>query len=449
MNEFKKIWLDVLGILEREISSTITYDVWIKTLEAVDIVGEKLILCAPSESNKLKVNREFKTLIVSVLKSLNALITDVEIIVSGEYEKQEELIEEKSEELPAKVEANVINPKYTFDNFVVGKCNQLAYAAARAVAEQPGNLYNPLFIYGGVGLGKTHIMQSIGNALRKQQPSLKVLYIPSEKFVNEYVMSVRKGGISSDFGKQFREKYRNLDVLMIDDIQFVSKKPETQNELFHTFNDLTQAGKQIIFASDRAPSEIPDLEDRLRSRFEWGLIADIQPPDMETRIAILQKKALAQKTVITNDVLTYMAQRLATNIREMESMLNKVILLAKLYNKPITVELAQETFKDYSEPTEEAIGAEDVIDCTCKYFDVSKEDLLGKKRDKKIVEPRQICIYVISEMMPLPLTTIGELMGGRDHTTVLHAKNKVASLIGKDERFDKAITDIKNMIYKK
>ena len=449
MNEIKKIWLDVLGILEREISSTIAYDVWIKTLEVIDIEGEKLVLCAPSESNKLKVNREYKPLIVSVLKSLNTLVTDVEIVVSGEREEKEDIAPEKNEEVVVKVEANVINPKYTFDNFVVGKCNQLVYAAARAVAEEPGLHYNPLFIYGGVGLGKTHIMQAIGNQIRKQKPKLKVLYIPCEKFVNEYVMSVRKGGISSDFGKQFREKYRNLDVLMIDDIQFVSKKSETQNELFHTFNDLTQAGKQIIFASDRAPSEIPDLEDRLRSRFEWGLIADIQPPDTETRIAILQKKALAQKTVIANDVLTYMSQRMATNIREMESMLNKVILLGKLYNKPITIELAQETFKDYSAPTEEAIGAEDVIDCTCKYFSVSKEDLLGKKRDKKIVEPRQICIYVISEMLPLPLIAIGELMGGRDHTTVLHAKNKVASLIGKDERFDKAITDIKNMIYKK
>lgn len=449
MNEVKKIWLDVLGVLEREISSTITYDVWIKTLEAIDIDGEKLILHAPSESNKLKINREFKPLIVSVLKSLNSLVTDVEIVVSDEYEKREERQEEKQEETLPKVEANVINPKYTFDNFVVGKCNQLAYAAARAVAENPGQHYNPLFIYGGVGLGKTHVMQAIGNAIRKQKPNLKVLYIPSEKFVNEYVMSVRKGGLSSDFGKQFREKYRNLDVLMMDDIQFVSKKPETQNELFHTFNDLTQSGKQIIFASDRAPSEIPDLEDRLRSRFEWGLIADIQQPDMETRIAILQKKALAQKTVISNEVLTYMAQRLATNIREMESMLNKVILLAKLYNKPITIELAQETFKDYSSPTEEAVGAEDVIECTCKYFDVTKEDLLGKKRDKKIVEPRQICMYVISEMLPLPLTTIGDIMGGRDHTTVMHAKNKVSSLLGKDERFDKAITDIKNMIYKK
>lgn len=449
MNEIKKIWLDVLGILEREISSTIAYDVWIKTLEVIDIEGEKLILCAPSESNKLKVNREYKPLIVSVLKSLNTLVSDVEIVVSGEREEREIEENERVEEVIVKVEANVINPKYTFDNFVVGKCNQLAYAAARAVAEDPGASYNPLFIYGGVGLGKTHIMQAIGNQIRKQKPKLKVLYIPCDKFINEYVMSVRKGGNSSDFGKQFREKYRNLDVLMIDDIQFVSKKPETQNELFHTFNDLTQAGKQIIFASDRAPSEIPDLEDRLRSRFEWGLIADIQPPDMETRVAILQKKALAQKTVISNDVLSYMAQRLATNIREMESMLNKVILLAKLYNKSISVELAQETFKDYSKPTEEAVGAEDVIDCTCKYFDISKEDLLGKKRDKKIVEPRQICIYVISEMLPLPLTAIGEIMGNRDHTTVLHAKNKVASLVGKDERFDKAITDIKNMIYKK
>ena len=451
MNDVRKIWEDVLEILETE-TTTLSFDVWIKPLEAVDIKGEKLVLSAPTETNKEAINKQYlRPLIVGALKKVNNLLNEIEIIVTGQkQDEDEEEVDSKAKlDEPVRVEANVINPRYTFDNFVVGKCNQLVYAAARAVAENPGAYYNPLFIYGGVGLGKTHIMQAIGNELRRKNPNLKVLYIPSEKFVNEYVLSVRKGGNASDFGKQFREKYRNLDVLMIDDIQFVSKRPETQNELFHTFNDLKQAGKQIIFASDRAPAEIPDLEDRLRSRFEWGLIADIQPPDMETRIAILQKKALSQKAIISSDVLAYMAQRLATNIREMESLLNKVILLAKLYNKPITVELAQETFKDYSEPTEEAVGAEDVIDCTCKYFSIEKDDLLGPKRNKQFVEPRMICIYVISEMMPLPLTTIGEIMGKRDHTTILHAKNKVAQLLTKDERFEKAVTDIKNMVYKK
>ena len=442
MFDVKTIWSDVLQILETE-TTAISFDVWIKPLEAIDMVGEKLVLSAPTEANREAINKQLRPLIVGALKQVSPLLSDIEIVISGQ--KRVEVADEKTDE-PAKVEANLFNSRYTFDNFVVGRCNELACAAARAVAENPGVQWNPLFIYGGVGLGKTHIMQAIGNELRRRSPNLKVLYIPSEKFVNEYVLSVRRGG---DLGKQFRDKYRNLDVLMIDDIQFVSKRPETQNELFHTFNDLTQAGKQIIFASDRAPSEIPDLEDRLRSRFEWGLIADIQPPDMETRMAILQKKALIQKTVISNEVLSYMAQRLATNIREMESMLNKVILLAKLYSKPITIELAQETFKDYSEPAQEAVGAEDIIDCTCKYFSITREELVGKKRDKKIVEPRQICVYIISEMLHLPLTSIGEILGGRDHTTIHHAKSKVDSLVGKDEKFTKAITDIKNMVYKK
>ena len=219
--------------------------------------------------------------------------------------------------------------------------------------------------------------------------------------------------------------------------------------MFHTFNDLCQANKQLIFASDRAPKEIPDIEDRLRSRFEWGLIADIQPPDLETRIAILQKKAQAEKQNVPSEVLNFMAARIDNNIREMESMLNKVILLAKLYDKPITLELAQETFKDYNQPSEEVVGADDIIDSTCKYFGVSRDDLLGKKRDKKIVEPRQICIYLISEMLPLPLTSIGGIMGGRDHTTIMHAKNKIALAVGKEERYRIAVHDIRDMVYKK
>ena len=212
---------------------------------------------------------------------------------------------------------------------------------------------------------------------------------------------------------------------------------------------MCQANKQLIFASDRAPKEIPDIEDRLRSRFEWGLIADIQPPDLETRIAILQKKAQLEKHIVPSEVLYFMAAHIDNNIREMESMLNKVVLLSKLYDKPVTLELAQETFKDYNGPTEEAVGADDIIDTTCKYFGITREDIVGKKRDKKIVEPRQICIYLISEMLPLPLTSIGSIMGGRDHTTIMHAKNKIASAVTKDERFRSAVQDIRDMIYKK
>lgn len=273
-----------------------------------------------------------------------------------------------------------------------------------------------------------------------------MLYVSSEKFVNELIASIRsKGGSTVDF----REKYRSADVLMIDDIQFISKKESTQVEMFHTFNDLYQTNKQIIFASDRPPKEIPDLEERLRTRFEWGLIADVQPPDLETRIAILQKKSQLMKYQVPQDVLTYMAQREGSNIREMESLLNKVVLLSKLYDKPLSVDLAAEAFKDYRKPQEEAVEAEDIIEATLKlYPNVSKEDLVGKKRDKEVVEPRMICIYLITELLPLPMTSVGALMGGRDHTTIMHAKNKVAGLIGKDERIKSRVEDIRNMVFK-
>ena len=454
-DDVKQLWEAAVDILERQVR-TLDFDIWIKTLEPVSIEGEKLVLSTPTEMSRRRVETVFRDYIVKALKSSNLIISDFALVVSGE-KREEEVKSEKprsqvpeEQEMPERIEANVLKPGFTFDTFVVGRSNEVAYAAARSVAENPGENYNPLFIYGGVGLGKTHLMHAIGNELKRRSPKLKVLYIPTEKFVNEYVTSVRRGGESSDFGKQFHDKYRNLDVLMIDDIQFIAKRVETQNELFHTFNDLAQAGKQIVFTSDRPPKEIPDLEERLRSRFEWGLIVDIQQPDMETRMAILQKKALFQHTVLPQDVLTYMAQRSASNIREMESMLNKVIFLARLYNKPISVALAQETFKDYAEPTQESVAAEDVINCVCKYFNVTKDELLGKKKDKRVAEPRQICMYVISELLPLPQTAIGEMLGGRDRTTVLHAKNKVAQALEKGDDFTtRAVSDVKNMVYRK
>lgn len=450
METVKKTWRDALAILETE-ASAISFDVWIRPLDAVDIEDDKLILMAPTEANVMAINNQLRPLICEVLHRINPLLSDIEIRIPSTGAKNAAAVEkeENEPEPPRKMQtgfdSGIINPRYTFDNFVVGKCNQLVVAAAKAVVMTPGTLYNPLFIYGGVGLGKTHIMHAIGNAIRKNDSALKVMYISSEKFVNEFIEAIRSSGGAGEF----REKYRSVDVLMIDDIQFISKKAGTQEELFHTFNDLCQANKQLIFASDRAPKEIPDIEDRLRSRFEWGLIADIQPPDLETRIAILQKKAQMEKQNVPPEVLNFMAARIDNNIREMESMLNKVVLLAKLYDKPITLGLAEETFKDYNEPTEEAVGADDIIDNTCKYFGITREDILGKKRDKKIVEPRQICIYLISEMLPLPLTSIGGIMGGRDHTTIMHAKNKIASAVSKEDRFRTAVQDIRDMIYKK
>lgn len=450
METVKKIWSDALAILEIE-ASAISFDVWIRPLEAVDIEDDRLILNAPTEANVAAINGQLRPLICEVLHRINPLIADIELRLPSVSEtrapvaEKEEASIEKPRKMQPGFDSSMINPRYTFDNFVVGKCNQLVVAAAKAVVMTPGTLYNPLFIYGGVGLGKTHILHAIGNAIRKNDSALKVMYISSEKFVNEFIEAIRSSGGAGGF----REKYRSVDVLMIDDIQFISKKAGTQEELFHTFNDMCQANKQLIFASDRAPKEIPDIEDRLRSRFEWGLIADIQPPDLETRIAILQKKAQLEKHIVPSEVLYFMAAHIDNNIREMESMLNKVVLLSKLYDKPVTLELAQETFKDYNGPTEEAVGADDIIDTTCKYFGITREDIVGKKRDKKIVEPRQICIYLISEMLPLPLTSIGSIMGGRDHTTIMHAKNKIASAVTKDERFRSAVQDIRDMIYKK
>ncbi len=445
----------MLPIIEPEVS-TITFDLWIKPLEPVDVDENKLILLAPSELCRDNINRSLRPVITRVLTGVNPLFTGIDILIPSEMsqnrmaddEPEEETEQPETASPSPQMDATVLNHRYTFDNFVVGECNKFAVAAARAVAEKPGEQYNPLFIYGGAGLGKTHIMHAIGNYIRKHDQHKKVLYVSSEKFVNDLIASIRaKSGSTVDF----REKYRSADVLMIDDIQFISKKESTQMEMFHTFNDLYQANKQIIFASDRSPKEIPDLEERLRTRFEWGLIADVQPPDLETRIAILQKKSQIEKYYVPEEVLNFMAQRIDSNIREMESLLNKVILLSKLYDKPVSVELAAEAFKDYAPKTkDEALTPDDVIEATLKlYPGLSREELLGKKRDKDIVEPRMICIYLISELLPLPLTSIGAVMGGRDHTTVMHSKNKVAGLISRDERVKSKVEDIRNMVYKK
>lgn len=446
----KELWKGMLTSLEVEVSA-ITFDVWIKTLEPVNIVDSKLILLAPGEGGRRFVTDRFSDVISDALsKQENAPANKVIIIAPDEYELYKPVTGENftaDEPEPPKVEANVISPKYNFENFVVGKSNQFMYAAARAVADEPGKRYNPLFIYGGAGLGKTHIMHAIGNAVRTNYPQLKVLYAPSEKFINEFIGAIRTNKANSS---AFRDKYRNIDVLMIDDIQFISGKEATQEEMFHTFNDLYQSNKQIILTSDRPPKEIAPLEERLRSRFEWGLIADVQAPDLETRIAILQKKAQYEKCNIAAEVLTFMAERMSSNIRDMESLLNKVIFLSRLYDRAPTVDMAQEALKDYSDKSDSStITPEQIMDCVCKYFSVSKEDLQGKKKTKEIVEPRQVCIYIIYDMLDLPLATIGNLFGGRDHTTVMHARDKIAEKMNSAPKVKVAVQDIKDMVLKK
>lgn len=448
MSNAKELWDKMLTGLEIEVSA-VNFDVWIKTLEPINIIDGRLVLMVPSEGSRQFVTEKFSEQLTAAMKEVNPLMTGILIIGPSDADtyrtKEDTYVIEEEEPLP-KMEANVINPKYNFENFVVGKSNQFMYAAARAVADEPGSRHNPLFIHGGAGLGKTHIMHAIGNSLRMSHPHLKVLYVPIDKFVKEFIGAIRT---TREKSSAFHDKYRSVDVLMIDDIQFIATRPGTQEEMFHTFNDLYNNNKQIILTSDRPPKEISPLEERLRSRFEWGLIVDVQSPDLETRIAILQKKAQLEKYNIPFDILSFMAEKISDNVREMESLLNKVIFLSRLYNSAPSIDLVKEALKDYTDKTEESVSADRIIDCTCRYFNISKDDLIGKKKNKEIVEPRQICIYLITDMVALPLATIGSMFGGRDHTTVMHARDKVAEKLQTNTKLKVAVSDIKDMVLKK
>ena len=331
-----------------------------------------------------------------------------------------------------------LNPKYVFETFVTGNSNRFAHAAALAVAEAPAKVYNPFFMYGGVGLGKTHLMHAIGHRILEKNPNLGVLYISSEKFTNELINSIRDGNPES-----FRQKYRNIDVLLVDDIQFLSKKEHTQEEFFHTFNTLHNANKQIIISSDRPPREIQTLEDRLRSRFEWGLITDIQAPDLETRIAILRKKALLENLTVPNDVMLFIASRIDNNIRELEGALIRVMAYASLTNQVVTNELVSEALKDvFPHGKTKEITLELIQEIVSSYFKIKMEDLLAKKRTRNLAFPRQIAMYLSRELTDTSLPRIGELFGGRDHTTVIHAHDKIARERNEDNKLNNTIKEL-------
>lgn len=338
-----------------------------------------------------------------------------------------------------------LNPKYTFDTFVVGANNNLAHAASLAVAESPGEIYNPLFIYGGVGLGKTHLMHSIGHFILKNNPAAKVLYVTSEKFTNELIDAIRNKNNFSP--TEFREKYRNNDVLLIDDIQFIIGKESTQEEFFHTFNALYEAKKQIIISSDKPPKEIETLEERLRSRFEWGLTVDIQSPDYETRMAILRKKEEMEGYNIDNEVIKYIATNIKSNIRELEGALTKIVALSRLDNKEITVELAEEALKDIISPNDKReVTPELVIQVVADHYGITPLDISSQKRNKEIVYPRQIVMYLCRDMVGTPLQMIGKYLGGRDHTTIIHGIEKITAEINKNDTLNNTIEILKKKI---
>ncbi|HCX62609.1 MAG TPA: chromosomal replication initiator protein DnaA, partial [Clostridiales bacterium] len=334
-----------------------------------------------------------------------------------------------------------LNPKYRFDNFIIGNSNRFAHAASLAVAEAPATAYNPLFLYGGVGLGKTHLMHAIGHYILDSNPDAYVLYVTSEKFTNDLINSIKDGT-----NEEFRNTYRKADVLLVDDIQFIAGKESTQEEFFHTFNALHEANKQIIVSSDNPPSEIPTLEDRLRSRFEWGLIADIQPPDYETRIAILRKKAEAENYNVPDDVISYIAQNIQSNIRKLEGALIRIYAYASLTNKKeVNLELAQEALKHLISNNKK-ITINDIKEVIANYYNISIEDLVSKRKTKNIAYPRQIAMYIGRKLTDLSLPKLGEEFGGRDHSTVLHAYNKVEEDIENSQEVKKSVDDLISML---
>jgi chromosomal replication initiator protein DnaA len=400
----------------------ISFEVWIDKLEPVCFIGHTLVLLTASSSSKNTIEKNYSATILEAVNEINPLIDKVKIITASEKDeclRQQDYIlgEELVIDKPTRPADNgfSFNKKYTFQNFVVGASNYEAFAAAQAVAEHPGGRFNPLFIYGGVGLGKTHILHAIGNYIRERFPSKKIVYITSEKFTNDFIESIKKDKNSAS---DFREKYRTVDVLMIDDVQFLANRVASQEALFHTFNDLYQNDKHIIISSDRPPKDISPLEERLRTRFQWGLPIDIRPPDIETRIAILKKKAEAQNFVLSDEVAVFIASNIETNIRDMEGLLNKVIFYSQLSGHSVTtVAVAQEALKDYLDIQHESIDAYSIMNATCKYFNISTADITGKKKNKEFVEPRMIAIYLITELVSIPLVSIGNIFGGRDHTT--------------------------------
>lgn len=451
MDKILEKWDEILSTVKHEHDiSDISFDTWIRPLEVYGVEGSTLYILVPSEQMTLSyISKKYYL----PLKVTIAELTGTEYEIKFILPEQTKNIRTgnngvpKKNALSEKADRSNLNPNYTFDTFVVGSNNRFAQSASLAVAESPGEAYNPLYIYGGPGLGKTHLMHSIGHFILERNPNAKVLYVTSEEFTNEVIESIRSGNASAM--NKLREKYRTIDVLMVDDVQFIIGKESTQEEFFHTFNHLHVSGKQIIISSDKPPKDIETLEARLRTRFEWGLIADISSPDYETRMAILRKKEELdglERYHIPDEVMQYIANNITSNIRELEGSLNKLIALANLENKPIDIPLAAEALKDMISPNNtREITPELIIEVVSDHFNVPAAELKGKKRNAEIVLPRQIVMYLCRKMTDTPLKTIGLILGGKDHASVSHGVKKIEH----DVKTDEALNNTVNIIKKK
>ncbi len=435
-------WEEILLNIKTEHELTeVSFKTWLLPTKPYALNKDTLLILVPDNQFLGYIRKKYGILLQISVEETTGIPCQVDFVTQEETEKKpaakgDSLIERKPAVDREKIRNANLNPKYTFDTFVVGKNNNFAHAAALAAAESPGAIYNPLFIHGGVGLGKTHLMHSIGHFILRnaQDPDHppRVLYVTSEKFTNELIDAIRnKNNISTT---EFREKYRNIDVLLIDDIQFIIGKESTQEEFFHTFNALYEDKKQIVITSDRPPKELETLEDRLRSRFEWGLTVDIQSPDYETRMAILRKKEELDNINIDNEVIKYIATNIKSNIRELEGALTKIVALGKLNRQEINVELAEEALKDLISPNEKReVTPELILQVVADHYNLTPDDIISQKRSREVVIPRQIVMYLCRSLTATPLKTIGNYLGGRDHTTILHGQEKIASDVEKDE----------------
>ncbi|HHW40187.1 MAG TPA: chromosomal replication initiator protein DnaA [Syntrophomonadaceae bacterium] len=427
--KLSEIWQEVLKILEKELDEQ-SFKTWINVAQPLAYHDGTLVITTLNDFTRDWFETRFSALLRTHLESkLNQNVTLRFITANG---KDSFVFSREGESIPS------LNPRYTFDTFVIGNSNRLAHAASRAVAEAPSKAYNPLFIYGGVGLGKTHLMHAIGHYVLDHNKSYRVVYVSSETFTNELINAIR-----DDKAVDFRNKYRTMDILLIDDIQFLAGKERTQEEFFHTFNALYEANKQIIISSDRVPKEIPTLEDRLRSRFEWGLLADIQPPDLETRVAILRKKAQLENYTLPDDVLLFIASKIKSNIRELEGALLRIIAYASLNQKEIDLDCANEALKDVllgDRPHHITIPM--IQKVVANYFNLKIEDFKTKRRTQNVAFPRQIAMYLARELTDASLPKVGQEFGGRDHTTVMHAYEKIKTERAKNEELDATIKDI-------
>lgn len=435
--------------LIREEITPLRYNTTIKPIEIISLTDTDVCLKVQTLYQKSKILEQY---CADLLKEALLLVTEkdlnIEIICEEELAKEKDNNDEIEKTLPitqsqtGKAANNgVLNPKYTFDSFVIGKSNELAHAAALATAENPGRAYNPLFLYGGVGLGKTHLMQAVGNYVLSQNRSARVLYITGEKFTNELVFSIQ-----SNKNEDFRAKYRNIDLLLVDDIQFISGKERSQEEFFHTFNELYENNKQIVISSDRPPKDLNPLEERLRSRFEWGLITDLSKPDYETRYAILRKKIESDKIIIDEEILSLIANKVESNIRELEGTLNKIVAMASLTNMPISMSLAERALGDLQHSKEKVITVDYIQSVVAKYYNIDKADFKVQRRSGDIAFPRQIAMYLSKQLTGQPLVEIGKSFGGRDHTTVIYAINKIESIIKTDPNTRTIVDNIRKMI---